>query len=55
MHSCEASPKINNVRDALERLRLVIQPELKKLNPNLNGKVSFWVERTETCPKYFIV
>lgn len=38
--SCEASPKINNVREVLERLRFLIEPELKKLNPNLNGKVS---------------
>ena len=38
--SCEASPKIHNVREALERLRLVVEPELKKLNPKLNGKVS---------------
>jgi len=38
--SCEASYAINNVRDALERLRLLIEPEMKKLNPKLNGKVS---------------
>ena len=38
--SCKASPAINNVRDALERLRLFVEPEMKKLNPRLNGKVS---------------
>lgn len=38
--SCEAGPTINNARQALERLQVLIEPEMKKLYAKLNGKVS---------------
>jgi hypothetical protein len=38
--SCQPSPAINTAREALEHLRVVIEPEMKKLNKKLNGKVS---------------
>jgi len=45
--SCEASSKINNAREALEELRIEIEPKIKKLNPKLNGKISEAKQRSQ--------